>query len=357
LSRANFPTSGQIIQGPEGYVYGWGKTVGNGVQGWAYGALFVHTDGSGGSQTLYVNTNTSTSATWSKYSEAALSGTMAITNPQWTFSGSGLIALGDTIPLYIGTGAEFAIQQRGTPNYVECGPVGECFINAPSKMMSNYEQLVHEIYDDFLLHTDGTTTHVDAEPWDLTATLDGTFAINADTLGGTATMTNKAATDNNATQIEHIQKSFKLAATKDLWFATRFRCAAGDATNLDLVIGMVAGEDLTAVADNRANDGIHIFKNDGSTTVQFGCSMDDQDGTPDTNIGTLGTGWHTVEFFVEGVSTSTVWFDGVSGGSLSSTNDFFPTDENLTPTFMIRNGDGVTQQTLEIDYVKVLQLR
>ncbi len=60
LATADFPTSGRMGKTPEGYVFGWGTTVGNDVEDWAPGALFVDTDGSG--QTL-VFKNIGTAAT------------------------------------------------------------------------------------------------------------------------------------------------------------------------------------------------------------------------------------------------------------------------------------------------------
>jgi hypothetical protein len=52
------------MESPEGYLMGSGTTVGNGVEGWAPGAMFVHTDGSNGTDLFYVNVGTSTTASW-----------------------------------------------------------------------------------------------------------------------------------------------------------------------------------------------------------------------------------------------------------------------------------------------------
>lgn len=64
LETASFTTSGRAINTPEGYVIGWGTTVGNGVEGWAPGAIFVHTDGADEDTILYKNAGTNTTASF-----------------------------------------------------------------------------------------------------------------------------------------------------------------------------------------------------------------------------------------------------------------------------------------------------
>lgn len=62
LSRAGaFTTNAGLFRTPEGIVFGAGKTVGNGIDGWAPGAIFLDTD----SGTISRNTNTKASASWS----------------------------------------------------------------------------------------------------------------------------------------------------------------------------------------------------------------------------------------------------------------------------------------------------
>lgn len=61
LEQADFTTSFSGMKSPEGMVFGFGTTVGNGIEGWAPGAVFKHTDGGAGSQ-FYVNEGTKTTA-------------------------------------------------------------------------------------------------------------------------------------------------------------------------------------------------------------------------------------------------------------------------------------------------------
>ncbi len=174
------------------------------------------------------------------------------------------------------------------------------------------------------------------------------FEINA---GGTLLLTNTAV-DDNAQQIAGRSEAFKLAAGKTLWFEARVKIS--DATESDLIVGLVAdGEDMTGVADNRFADGIGFFKADGATALQFGASKDGTDTGANTNVGTVTTGWHVIGFRVDGLTSATPYFDGVAGTPISAT---FCDDEALCPIAMVRNG-AAAAKTLEVDYVKVVQLR
>ena len=72
-----------------------------------------------------------------------------------------------------------------------------------------------------------------------------------------------------------------------------------------------------------------------------------------TNVGTVTTNWHTIAFRVDGLTSETPYFEGVAGTPISAT---FCGDEALSPILMIRNGAGAAK-TLEVDYVKVVQVR
>ncbi len=222
---------------------------------------------------------------------------------------------------------------------------------APSRLDPNYLSIAYDFEDDFYVFDPTATTGRWVVVEDDAAC---TQALVDDVAGGQLLLTNKAATDDNAQQVSLVSAPFLLAAGKHLWFECKIKSAAG-ATQVDVIAGLVAlGEDLTGVADNRAQDGIVVFKSDGSTTAQFGSSKNGTDTGTNTNIGTVGTGWHTIGFYVNGVTNATPYFDGTAGTPITGT---FCDDESLAPFFLTRNGDGVTTQTLAIDYVKVIQLR
>ena len=61
LESASMGSAQSFFNGPEGRTFGAGKIVGNGIEGWAPGAHFVHTDGLSHAL-VYRNTGTSTTA-------------------------------------------------------------------------------------------------------------------------------------------------------------------------------------------------------------------------------------------------------------------------------------------------------
>lgn len=64
LSDADISSSGGFLKAPEGRLFGYGTTVGNGVEGWAPSAIFIHTDGATASTRVYMNEGTIISASW-----------------------------------------------------------------------------------------------------------------------------------------------------------------------------------------------------------------------------------------------------------------------------------------------------
>jgi hypothetical protein len=54
------------------------------------------------------------------------------------------------------------------------------------------------------------------------------------------------------------------------------------------------------------------------------------------------------------VTSITPYVNGVAGTAATAT---ICDDESLAPYFLVRNGDATTTQILDIDYVKVVQLR
>jgi hypothetical protein len=64
--------------------------------------------------------------------------------------------------------------------------------------------------------------------------------------------------------------------------------------------------------------------------------------------------WVKLGFLIDGLTSCTPYVDGVAGTAATAT---FCDDEALAPYFLVRNGDNVTTQILDIDYVNVVQLK
>lgn len=203
----------------------------------------------------------------------------------------------------------------------------------------------HEFKEDFLAPYDSTQ-------WDENSVDGGgdsgeVCAVN-DGKGGELTLTTNDAED-DAEQRNYVTESFKLDSGK-LWFEARLK--ASEATEIDVMIGLIANEDLTAVGDNLPADGLVFKKDDGDAKIDVSSS---KDGTDDdaSDVATLDTDYHRYGFYFNGDDTVEAYFDGEKVATLSTT---ICEDEELTPSIMVKAGDG-NARTVTVDYIRVVQER
>jgi len=198
-------------------------------------------------------------------------------------------------------------------------------------------------------------THFDApwdtNQWDINTVEAGSGSASeavGDEAGGVLTLTNDDA-DDDADQVIYKTESFKLAAGKRLY--AEFRVKASEATQIDIALGLIASEDLTAVADNLPADGVVWKSDDGDTHLDF-CSS--KDGTDEKNEeeGTLDTDWHVFAFYFDGAGTITPYLDGVAGTPIETT---ICDDEELAAMLLVRNGSAAAR-TLKACSIDVRQL-
>ena len=227
------------------------------------------------------------------------------------------------------------------------------YTDFPSVLDPSFQtHVAYEKFDDFF-EVDTTAT---VGNWVLTSVGTGTPALADDLAGGHIVLTCQSTTDDACHQYRQVSAPFKLAAGKTLWFEIRFKLT-GDATQSEVAVGLVAaGEDLTAVADVKPQDGIAFTKQDGATGFALTASKNG------TNTGESGATLHTcvsgsfvrLGFVVDGLTSVTPYVDGVAGTAITAT---IVDDESLAIFFLVRNGDATTQEVLDVDYVRCVQLR
>jgi len=246
-----------------------------------------------------------------------------------------------------GTGSDRQFTWNGT--YLECGPGTGMWANAPSPADPQYPAIAYEVFDHFV-DFDQTAT---AGKWPETVVGTGTQALLDDVAGGVVRLSCQATTDNACEQMTYVSAPFKLAATKTLWYEARVKIT-GDVQS-EHSFGLVAlGEDLTAVADVLPADGVSFSTQDGSLAAALTCSKDGTNTGAVAGVHTLVTGtWVTLGFVIDGLTSCTPYVNGVAGTAATAT---FCDDESLAPYFLVRNGDNVTTQILDINYVRVVQL-
>ena len=263
------------------------------------------------------------------------------------------IALADSDELTFGNADDAVLSWDGA--LMRMGPGAGMWGNAPSPGMASYDSIASGLYEDFLDSTIAVATL-----WTVTETSsNATQTIETDTALGIMELDLVDSDDNDGTQISYIQEQFVLATGKDLWFEARVRFPDADVTDIDWFVGLAVTEDLIAVADNMPANGFGFRKDDDDLKIDA-FSSDNGTNLETTNTATLVTNtWVKLGMYFDGgatgAATITPYIDGVAGTAIAAVT--YATMSEVCPTFMVRNGDAVQGQVMDIDYVKVVQLR
>jgi hypothetical protein len=202
-----------------------------------------------------------------------------------------------------------------------------------------------------------TTAH---EGWTSVLTDSGTATIAAATsayLGGCVAIvaSDETIVNNDEAYIGLANKSFILAAGKDLWFeaAVKFTEASTNVANI------IAGLASTYAAETLQNDGVGppdnydgivFFKVDGGTVWQAESSATTTQQTS-SSVGTRVSGsWTRLGFKVSGVTK----IDFYVNGALVTTHATTLPTAAMGIIFGVKNGSASTE-TLYVDYVRAVQ--
>ena len=213
----------------------------------------------------------------------------------------------------------------------------------------------HCWFSDF--HQSEGITASTAGDWTVTK-VGGSAVALADADGGVLAITNAGA-DNDNTFIQKLGESFKWAPTKKLAIMLRFKVT--DATQSDLAIGL----QITDTAPLDVTDGIFFYKADGSAVLTARVEKDDVAATGDV-VTMANDAYVDVAIVYQGRARiaqgnpNTTYYDfetfykdsgGVwrQAGTIAASTEA-PDDEELTVSFGVQNGDGVTPEVLSIDY-------
>ena len=250
-----------------------------------------------------------------------------------------------------GTGDDVTIEWDGTRMAAKAA-ANAMWDGVPSKLDPNYLAGAFDFEDDFYeVDTDAVVGRWAAENVGTGTT---TLADDAAGAGGVMLFTCQATTDNACEQLTLVSAPFFLAANKTLYYETRLKIV-GDVQS-EVSFGLVAkGEDLTAVADVLPADGVSFSSQDGDLAVALTLSKSGTNTGAVAAVHTMVSGTYaTFGFKIVGITSCTPYINGVAGTAATAT---FPNDQSLSPYFLVRNGDGSTQQILHVDYVRVVQLR
>lgn len=205
--------------------------------------------------------------------------------------------------------------------------------------------IAHVYFNDF--HTANKAT----EDWILTQATAGTGVAGV-LAGGVFTLNAGATTDGQGPQIQLAGVDFFPAAGKHLWFETRLKVShiTGDfffgLAELDTTI--FASSDMTTANhigfSSFTGDGILLFDANKATVRANTLAAKTLVAATYVKLG----------FYINGVTDITVWVDNVANATTIATANIPVL--GLTPSFGV-HATGTDQAVVDIDYIKVAQLR
>lgn len=262
---------------------------------------------------------------------------------------------------------------------VGLGPNGELIVNgsrvsgatqnalwAGAPSLNDDPARFHHVFDDFLNPASATASDVMA--W--TALNDGTTGTPAfqDAAGGVFNVVTSAA-DNDYAAYSSVAENWLFAAGKELWFEARFRLSEANTNESTWWFGL---SDTLTTGGMQANTGGPLASYDGALiwktpetamTVNFETSNAATQNTLSAAWTAVTNTWTKVGFYFDGTATTstiTPYVDvGDGNGYVAGTaqNITLAGLEEMHVVYGVKCGPTGGAETLQVDYIRVLQLR
>jgi hypothetical protein len=239
--------------------------------------------------------------------------------------------------------------------------VNPIWMNAPVNFDPDY---AFQMYDDFMYPATSAVSDVTA--W--TAVNDGATGtpVFQDAAGGVFNVVTAAA-DNDYSAYKSLHQPFLFAAGKRLWFEARFKVAEATVLESTWWFGLT---DTTTTGGMQANaagplatyDGALIWKEpETAMTVNFETSNAGTQATLTGFATSVTNVWQRCGFYFDGTATTstiTPFFkDGTTWTVGTPKNITLSGLEEMNLVYGIKAGPTAAAETLQIDYIKCLQLR
>jgi hypothetical protein len=243
-------------------------------------------------------------------------------------------------------------------------PTGKALPWADCPVIGNDPSVAFTMFDDFMYPASATASDVQA--W--TALNDGGTGTPAfqDAAGGIFNVVTAAA-DNDYAAYSSVSEVFKFDAGKKLWFEARFKLAEATTSESTWWFGLTdtlttGGMQANAAGPLASYDGALWFKTpETSMTINFETSNAGTQVTT-TDIATSVTNtWTRVAFYFDGTATTstiTPFYDIGSGWVKGTPHNITLSGlEEMHAVFGVKAGPTAAAETLQVDYVKYVQLR
>lgn len=221
----------------------------------------------------------------------------------------------------------------------------------------------HMYFDDFLNPASATASDLQA----YTSNDDAGTGTNAfqDAAGGVYNVVTAAA-DNDYHAMSSVAENWLFAAGKELWFEARFKLAEATTNESAWWVGFTdtlttGGFQADAAGPLASYDGALIWKDEASMDVNFETSNAGTQATTSAIATSVTDTFTKVGFYFDGTATTSTirpYVDIGDGWVAGTAQDITLAGlEEMHMVFGVKAGPTAAAETLEMDYVKVVQVR
>lgn len=319
---------------------------------WVGNTSYIHFDGT--TSTLFFQNVT----------HVITNSTVNYNNANFRFDSGSTIGVKDNAYLQFGDDIDVQMQWNDTAQYLEGGDDTGFSFHMPSHADAQYATRTIEIFEDFM---GGSVSQRNL----LNTTSDGgtgTNAFRSDTKGGVLNIVTAAAGDDYHGFASALG-SFDFVAAKAFWLIARFRLAEATTNEAAWWFGissdLTTGGFQTGASGPLANySGVMIWKDQATMTIDFESSNGVTQNTQNVIATAVSNTWTTVALKVDATATTavvTAYYDIVGDGVLiAAANTVSLTRASLVPgalTFGVKAGPTAAAETLQVDFVRAIQIR
>ena len=248
----------------------------------------------------------------------------------------------------------------------DASDVTALWANAPSRITCE-PFVFYEMFDDFM--NPATSAVSDVQAW--TPVNDGGTGtpVFQDAAGGILNVVTAAA-DNDYSAYSSFAEMFKFASGKKLWFEARFKLSEATTNESAWWFGLTdtlttGGFQADASGPLASYDGALIWKDEATMAIDFETSNAGTQATTTAMATFVSNTWTRVGFYFDGTATTSVitpYYEvtGVDGTALTAgtpQNITLSGLEEMHVVFGVKAGPTAAAETLQIDYIRCVQLR
>lgn len=226
----------------------------------------------------------------------------------------------------------------------------------------------YQLFDDFMYPA--TTAISDVTAWGVMSDGGTGTPVFQDAAGGIFNVVTAAA-DNDYSAYKSLTQPFLFAAGKKLWFEARFKLAEATTDDSTWWFGLsdtvtTGGMQADTGGPLASYDGALIWKTpEAALTINFETSNAGTQATTSAMASYVSDTWTRVGFYFDGAATTSVitpYYEvtGVAGAPMiagTPQNITLSGLEEMNLIFGVKAGPGGAAETLQVDYVRCVQLR